>query len=340
MIHLMASLRGLLKPQSVHIDNILFCLHYKLTVIFLLAFSVLVGSRQYFGDPLNCEFSEYPNGDLNNYCFVQATFVRERSGSSRGRMRFYSYYSWVSLALFVQAMFFYVPRYMWKTFEGGRIKVLSMEVHSPTLKEDCIEKESKELYEYFRLHLQTHNQYAYKYFFCELLNLINTGGQIIFLNRFIGEGFRSYGLDIMFMNYQDMEHHMGQLFPISTICTFQKYGVTGFKETMEGICLLTHNPLNEKIYRFLWFWMYIVAIISLMVILYRIMTIFSSSFRFYLFRLTCTMNSAVEIRQVFNKLQIGDWFFMLLLYKNVNQRVYKELITQLAKHGDSGVSDP
>lgn len=184
MIHLMATLRGLLKPQSVHIDNIFFCLHYRLTLIFLLTFSVLVGSRQYFREPLNCEFSEYPNGDLNNYCFVQATFVREQSGKSRGRMRFYSYYSWVSLALLVQAVFFYLPRYMWKALEGERIKVLlCMEVHSLTLKKDCIEKESEELCEYFRVHLQTHNLYAYRYFFCELLNLINIGGQIIFLNR-------------------------------------------------------------------------------------------------------------------------------------------------------------
>lgn len=185
-----------------------------------------------------------------------------------------------------------------------------MEVQSLILKKDCIEKESKELYEYFRLYLQTHNLYAYKYFLCELLNLINIGGQMIFLNRFIGEGFRSYRLDIMFLNDQEMEDHLAQLFPISTTCTFQKHGVTEFKENTEGICLLTHNPLNEKIDRFLWYWMHLVAIPGLLVIVYRIMTIFSSSFRFHLFRLTSTMSSADEIDQVFNKLQIGDWFFL------------------------------
>ncbi|BAF45765.1 g1.4 [Ichnoviriform fugitivi] len=111
-------------------------------------------------------------------------------------------------------------------------------------------------------------------------------------------------------------------------------------DVLMKICLLTHNPLNEKIYRFLWLWMHLVAIVRLLVIVYRIITIFSSSFRFYLFRLTSTMNSADDIQQLYNKLHIGDWFFLLLLHKNVNGQAYKELITKLAKHGDSGASDP
>ncbi|BAF45761.1 viral innexin-g1.2 [Ichnoviriform fugitivi] len=347
MLNLMRALRGLVKPQSVHIDNIFFYVHYKLTVMFLIAFSVLVASRQYFGDPIDCEFPEYPNGELNNYCYVQATFVRERAGTRGGNrvtfdpevsrqteeehVRYCRYYSWVFIALFVQAVFFYIPRYMWKAWEGGRVKLLAAEINSPILSQDRIKKETERLSQYFTMHLHTHNFYAYRYFFCELLNLINIECQIIFLNQFIGEGFQSYGIDVIFSKDEDKYNGIGELFPISTICTFEKYSLTGIKEKLEGICLLTHNPLNEKIYGFLWFWMYSVAVISILATVYRGITLFSSSFRLHVFQFMTTMNRADDVRAAFNKLQIGDWFILILLQKNVNQEVYMNLISELAQ---------
>ncbi len=48
------SVRRLIKLDQVCIDNNVFRLHYKATVIFLVAFSLLVTSNQYFGNPIEC----------------------------------------------------------------------------------------------------------------------------------------------------------------------------------------------------------------------------------------------------------------------------------------------
>lgn len=44
----------MIKLDNYCIDNNVFRLHYKATVIFLVAFSLLVTSNQYFGDPIDC----------------------------------------------------------------------------------------------------------------------------------------------------------------------------------------------------------------------------------------------------------------------------------------------
>lgn len=48
------SVRSLMKVDRFCIDNNVFRLHYKATVIFLIGFSLLVTSNQYFGDPIDC----------------------------------------------------------------------------------------------------------------------------------------------------------------------------------------------------------------------------------------------------------------------------------------------
>ena len=58
MFDLFGEVKDLLKLESTAIDNIVFRLHYKVTGIILLACSILVTSKTYIGDPIDCIVEE------------------------------------------------------------------------------------------------------------------------------------------------------------------------------------------------------------------------------------------------------------------------------------------
>ena len=61
MFDVFGSVKGLIKLESICIDNNIFRLHYKATVLLLIVCSLLVTSRQYIGDPIDCIVEEIPN---------------------------------------------------------------------------------------------------------------------------------------------------------------------------------------------------------------------------------------------------------------------------------------
>ena len=65
MLDLFSQFSGFLKFDTVCIDNNVFRLHYKATVMILVCASVLVTSRQYIGDPIDC-MADVSNNKLKN----------------------------------------------------------------------------------------------------------------------------------------------------------------------------------------------------------------------------------------------------------------------------------
>merc|ERR1711997_915201 len=124
--------------------------------------------------------------------------------------------------------------------------------------------------------------YAFKFFFCEVLNLVNVVGQIYFMDFFLGGEFTTYGTDVLALTElspEEREDPMARVFPKMTKCTFHKFGPSGTVEKFDGLCVLPLNIINEKIYVFLWFWFVIVCIITGVQIIYRIITLFAPGMR-------------------------------------------------------------
>ena len=135
---------------------------------------------------------------------------------------------------------------------------------------------------YFKEDLRTHGGYAFNFFFCELLTLINVVGQIYFTDRFLGYQFTTYGTEVVKMTTMDPEVRadpMNTVFPKVTKCTFHMYGPSGTVTKHDGLCILALNIINEKIFVFLWFWFVILAVITAMSILYRVAIISSLKLR-------------------------------------------------------------
>lgn len=354
MFDVFGSVKGLLKIDSVCIDNNIFRLHYKVTVIILVSFSLLVTSRQYIGDPIDCIVDDVPLNIMDTYCWIYSTFtIPNRLGGRIGKdvvqpgvashvdgedeVKYHKYYQWVCFVLFFQAMFFYLPRYMWKTWEGGRIKMLVLDLNCPIISEECKTDRKKLLIDYFATNLHTQNFYAIRFFLCEFLNFVNVIAQIFFMDYFLEGEFSTYGSDVLRfteMEPEEREDPMARVFPKVTKCTFHKYGPSGSIQKLDGLCVLPLNIVNEKIYVFLWFWFLFIAVLSGLNLVYRTAVVVMPKFRLLLLRARSRLAPQDEVETITKKCQIGDWFVLYQLGKNIDPLIFKELVSDLAKRLD------
>lgn len=148
------------------------------------------------------------------------------------------------------------------------LQEMNVPILDPAAKKDKI----KLLVDYFTHNKDHHQAYAFKFFFCELLNFINVLGQIFFMDMFLGGEFTTYGSDVVSMTELEPDVRtdpMAEVFPKVTKCTFFKFGPSGTVERFDGLCVLPLNIINEKIYVFLWFWFLFVVIMTGLMMIFR-----------------------------------------------------------------------
>ena len=61
--------------------------------------------------------------------------------------------------------------------------------------------------------------------------------------------------------------------------TFHKYGPSGTIQEVDGLCILSLNIINEKIYIMLWFWFVFLSTVSAIELVWRILSITSVMMR-------------------------------------------------------------
>ena len=121
MFDLFDNIRVFLKLEKICIDNNIFRLHYKVTVIMLVAFSLIVTSKQYIGDPIQCDADESIEKDVvEGYCWIYSTFTVAKHfyqpaahpgvgdyDSEEDTIIYNKYYQWVCFVLFFQVITYY-----------------------------------------------------------------------------------------------------------------------------------------------------------------------------------------------------------------------------------------
>merc|ERR1712241_1602632 len=115
-----------------------------------------------------------------------------------------------------------------------------------------------------------------------VLNFVNVIGQIYFTDTFLGGEFRRYGSEVLSfvdMDPEDGVDPMSRIFPRMTKCIFHKYGGSGTIQRYDALCVLGMNILNEKIYIVLWFWFVILAVITAVNLVVRVMQLFCPTTR-------------------------------------------------------------
>ncbi|KAK8777979.1 hypothetical protein V5799_020680 [Amblyomma americanum] len=344
--------RKLLHIGKVQTDNSVFRLHYRFTGLFLLACSVLVSATQFFGDPIYCiTHDAIPENVMNSYCWVEGTITLKRSlnytpgkeaaapGVDRHRIKDgdevieHAYYQWVCFVLFLQAVMFYFPRWLWRSWENGRIQSLLLELHKPLLDHDKKKRQVEDVVDYFCRHRSHHMAYALRFFLCELLNLVNVIGQMYFIDKFLGGMFSTYGAEVIRFVNEDPEVRvdpMIKIFPKMTKCRFHRFGTSGDVQKHDSICLLPLNIINEKIYVFLWFWLIILAVVTAATLLYRIVVCGFPRYRYLLMKTLSRMVPEKQMDQLVMKASYGDWFVLYLLKDNMQAYHFRDIVLSLS----------
>lgn len=92
----------------------------------LLSLFLMLGSKQYFGDPISCTCDGLDRDSMNAYCWIHGTWTIKEYAADNYKNHVahpgigpplpgetvlnHKYYQWVPLAMAISAVLFYIPR--------------------------------------------------------------------------------------------------------------------------------------------------------------------------------------------------------------------------------------
>ena len=80
MIGLFADIKKAFKFDEVKTDNLTFRIFYKGSMLLHFFFIILIGAKQFFGDPIDCHMrsKEVKRDFFNTHCWIHGTFTRRQ----------------------------------------------------------------------------------------------------------------------------------------------------------------------------------------------------------------------------------------------------------------------
>lgn len=350
VMDLLMPVAGLIKAryrgEKADIDSPFFKLHYRTTATILFTCCLLVTANDLIGSTISCFGAEnVPDNVLNTYCWIMSTFSVPGGGGANGQhpglgpetgeKKVHAYYQWVPFVLFLQGVMFYIPHYIWKTFEQKKLDKITSGVRGITiLKTDQRRDACENLITYLWETRGTHNMYALKYLFCDLLNFVNVIGQMYFVNTFLGGVFMTYGTEVLdFHNMEDANRTdpMMEVFPRVTKCTFFHYGSSGTIVKKDALCVLGLNIINEKIYITLWFWFIVLAVLTSAYIIYLVAIVTLPGLRRNLVIRKAKKDNRDLAFHLVERAPMGDWFMIFLISRNMNTTMYNIFIEEISE---------
>lgn len=355
-----------LQLKSVRIYDGIFTLHAKCTCAILLAFTFLLSSKQYFGDPVVC-ISEMPHDFVVSHCWTMGMYIidyddvplmanlskliqheygekhnnkameenllnnalglRETRGSERVFLR---YYQWVVPVLMLQSFIFYLPAFLWKKWEGGRLKNLCANLEDALASNEKTLAHLRKLANYFsRDHKESHLRYFVCYTFCEVCNFVISIINMLLLNVFLDNFWSHYKkalAQVPAYNWDEWNRITTHIFPKIAKCQILKFGASGSFEYRDNLCLLPLNTLNEKIFVFLWLWFILMAMLAGFKIVYRTFMICHHGLRIQLIRAKSRFMPKSSIKRALCGFSCGDWFILMRVSSNISPEQFAQLM--------------
>ena len=186
----------LTKKTTTFTDNFVCELHHNTTRWLLIACQLLALAYDFLGDPVICTKHEDMREKLLDWwCWNQGIYTVPDVGISdplEYTKTHHAWYKWSWIMFLAQALLFYVPRFIWKNMEGGKLRSLLK------FKKDDKDEEKREidpvsLAMKFHRNFHCHGLYATKMFFCEILNLVHVVGELFWMDFILGGKFLCHG---------------------------------------------------------------------------------------------------------------------------------------------------
>jgi hypothetical protein len=75
MLGILEQLKTFFTIRRISTEGLVFKLHYRVTVCTILAFCLILATKQYVGDPIKCiHGKDLPHEVINTFCWIHSTF--------------------------------------------------------------------------------------------------------------------------------------------------------------------------------------------------------------------------------------------------------------------------
>lgn len=111
---------------------------------------------------------------------------------------------------------------------------------------------------------------------------------------------------------------------------------TGTIQRHDAMCILALNIMNEKIYTFLWFWFIILAVITGVDVLARVVIVMMPSIRTLILRGRLSAPQKDDADVISHRCSIGDWLLVDFLSKNMDTMIFSDFVAKLSKELNYG----
>jgi len=353
VISAFGSLKSQFSIKEVNSDNTVFKLLSKVSFGFCIFASILVGLSEYIGKPIQCTQSTsgiIREDHFDAHCWIHGSkhipeHAQEHfdciSKQSDDDDTDTNYYQWVVFMLAINALLFKIPSLIWKVFEGGLLKELYYSgegVKSNLLTENAMSTNLTTHLWYLKKLKGKQMSYYTAFMVCQLLNVAMLFANWWGTDKFLSGNFHTYGSDVISYYQMDADYQrnamdpMCNAFPTKVSCSMNYKGTGKGDGTLTGLCLLSQNIINEKIYLFLWFWFALMGFLGLAQLVFEVAILAIPNLRGTLISrqigtfLTSDMKNYVQ-----RTCNIGDWFLLYQIGKNTNKYFFYNLITLLSE---------
>lgn len=154
--------------------------------------------------------------------------------------------------------------------------------------------------------------------------------QIFLVDWFLAGRFTTIGLAILEQNNTKAKQ---AVFPKVAKCSYEKFGPSGSLQLVDALCVLPLNVLNEVTFALLWWWMVALAGVTLLCLLYRLLTVCLRPARTFLLAARVHTLTRRRADLIVRTLSPGDWFVLYQMNKNTDPGIFEQvLLTLEQKH--------